>query len=57
MEEHKADIVFGCESHLDNSFSSSEIFPSQYMVIRKDRCIGGEGVFFESSNCCGRTIL
>jgi len=41
MEEHKADIVFGCESHLDSSFSSSEIFPSQYVVIRKDLCIGG----------------
>ena len=45
MEENKANIVFGCESHLDSSFSSSEIFPSQYVVIRKDCCIGGGGVF------------
>ena len=45
MEEHQADIVIGCESHLDNSFSSQEIFPPQYVVIRKDRCIGGGGVF------------
>ena len=50
MEEHKADIVFGCESHLDSSFSSSEIFPSQYMFIRKDRCIGGGGVFLALKN-------
>ena len=45
MEEHQADIVTGCESHLDNSFSSQEIFPPQYVVIRKDCCIGGGGVF------------
>ena len=45
MEEHQADIVVGCESHLDNSFSNYEIFPSQYIVVRKDRCIGGGGVF------------
>ena len=45
MEEHQADIVIGCESHLDNSFSSQEIFPPQYVVMRKDRCIGGGGVF------------
>ena len=50
MEEHKADIVFGCESHLDSSFSNSEIFPSQYVVIRKDRCIGGGGVFLALKN-------
>ena len=49
MEKHKADIVFGCESHLDGSFLSSEIFPSQYMVIRKDRYIGG-GVFLALKN-------
>ena len=45
IEEYQADIVIGCESHLDDSFSSREIFPSQYAVMRKDRCIGGGGVF------------
>ena len=50
MEEHKADIVFRCQSHLDSSFSSSEIFPSQYVVIRKDRCIGGGDVFLALKN-------
>ena len=47
MEKH---IVFGCESHLDSSFSSSEIFPSHYMVIRKDHCICGGGVFVALKN-------
>jgi len=45
MEEIQADIVVGCESHLDNSFSNFEIFPPQYIVVRKDRCIRGGGVF------------
>ena len=49
MEEHQADIVIGCESHLDNSFSSQEIFPPQY-VMRKDRCIGGGCVFLALKN-------
>ena len=39
------DIVLGCESHLDDSFYSSEILPKTYTVIRKDRCLGGGGVF------------
>ena len=43
-------IVIGCESHLDNSFSSQEIFPPQYVVMRKDHCIGGGGVFLALKN-------
>lgn len=35
------DIVLGCESHLDDSFYSSEILPKEYTIIRKDRCLGG----------------
>jgi len=38
------DIVCGCESHLNNSFHLSEIFPDSYNVFRKDRVEGG-GVF------------
>ena len=30
-----SDIVFGGESHIDQSFSSSEILPKNYKVIRK----------------------
>ena len=50
MEEHQADIVIGCESHLDNSFSNQEIFPPQYVVMGKDCCIGGGGVFLALKN-------
>ena len=50
MEEHQADIVIGCESHLDDSFSNQEIFPPQYDVIRKDSCISGGGVFLALKN-------
>ena len=50
IEEHQADIVIGCESYLDNSFSSQEIFPSQYVVVRKDCCVGCGGVFLALRN-------
>ena len=43
--EHSPDIIIGCESHLDNSIESSEVFPSEFIVIRKDRSLGGGGVF------------
>ena len=35
----------GCESHLDGSYDSTEIFPIEFTVIRKDRVSGGGGVF------------
>ena len=45
LSNHDIDIVFGCESHIDQSFSSSEILPKNYKIIRKDRSLGGGGVF------------
>lgn len=45
LEEHKPDIIVGCESHLDDSYLSSEIFPAGFNVYRKDRIAGGGGVF------------
>ena len=39
------DIIVGCESHLDNSYTSSEIFPAGFNIYRKDRTAGGGGVF------------
>jgi len=50
IEEHNIGIVFGCESHIDQSFSSSEVFPSNFTTYRKDRSIGGGGVFLCVSN-------
>ena len=44
--EQKPDVVLGCESHLDSSYNSSEIFPVGFTVIRKERVDGrGGGVF------------
>ena len=45
IEEHKPDIICGCESHLDSSYFTAETFPSNYMVPRKDRTEGAGGVF------------
>ena len=35
----------GYESHFDDSYLSSKIFPASFSVYRKDRIAGGEGVF------------
>ena len=44
IHEHEPDIIVGCESHLDNSYLSSEIFPAGFNIYRKDRTAGG-GVY------------
>ena len=43
--EHSPDVIVGCESHLDSTYMSSEVFPSGYAVIRKDCSLGRGGVF------------
>ena len=45
MSEHNPDVICGTESHLDQSFYTSEIFPTTYNVFRKDRTLGGGEVF------------
>ena len=45
LQEHEPDIIVGCESHLDSSYLSSEIFPASFNICRKDRSAGGGGVF------------
>ena len=45
IDELDPDIICGCESHLSQSYHSSEIFPDSYMVLRKDRIEGAGGVF------------
>ena len=42
INEHNPD---GCESHLDQSYHTPEIFPHTYNVYRKDHTEGGGGVF------------
>ena len=43
IEEHQADIVVGCESHLDDTYLTQEKFLFGYRVIRKDHNSGGGG--------------
>jgi len=50
LNEHKADIVMGSESHLDETINSSEILPPTYNIFRKDRTLGGGGVFIGIKN-------
>ena len=50
ITEHQPDLILGCESHLDNSFVSSEVFPDGFSISRKDRSIGGGGVFVAVSS-------
>ena len=45
VQEHQPDIIIGCESQIDQSYNSSEVFPKGYHVFHKDRCEGGGGVF------------
>ena len=44
--KQKPDIILGCESHLDSSYNSSEVFPTGFTVIRKERVGGGGGGVF-----------
>jgi len=45
IAEHNPDIIDSFRSHLDDSYSSAEIFPSNYIVLRKDWLEGTGGVF------------
>ena len=45
LSEHNIDIVLGCESHIDQSYFSSELLPPEYTILRKDSSLGGGGVF------------
>lgn len=45
ITQHAPDIICGTESHLDMYYSSSEVFPDMFDIVRKDRVEGGGGVF------------
>ena len=49
VDEHKPHIIMGCETHLGETYASSEVFPPGHSIIRKDRCNGGGGVFLAIS--------
>ena len=42
LDEHQPDIVCGTESHLENSITTSQVFPKGFDIFRKDRSLGGE---------------
>ena len=50
-------VIVGCESHLDDSFTSAETFPKGFQVYRKDRSIGGGGVFLAAKDTLAVTEL
>ena len=45
IDEYQPHVILGQESKLGAEHANSEIFPSNYTVRRKDRSIGGGGVF------------
>jgi len=41
IEETHANVIIGCESHIDDSFISTEVFPPNFTTFCKDQKIGG----------------
>ena len=51
IDEHKPDVICGCESKLSADLVNAEIFPTQhYSVHRKDKAKGEGGVFVAISH-------
>ena len=42
LHEHQPEIICGTESHLENSITTSEVFPKGSDIFRKGRSLGGE---------------
>ena len=49
-EEHNPNVTSGCESYLDKSYHTYNLFPNASNAIRKDRLVGGRGVFSSLKN-------
>ena len=45
-EATQADVIIGCESWLDGSIQSNEVFPAGYTAYRRDRSSGNHGGVF-----------
>ena len=45
VEQHRPDIIMGCESKIDVSMPTYSLFSDNYTVYRRDRNIYGGGVF------------
>lgn len=48
INEHQPDIVFGNESWLTPDINSSEVFPENYTIFRKDRSNNRGGGGFQA---------
>lgn len=60
LEQEAIDVVIGTESKLCDEVHSSEVFPPNYRIFRKDRVSGAGGVFIavkENIPCHERTDL
>ena len=44
LENYHPDIIIGTETHLNSSINSSELFPPDFSVYRKDRTPGPSGI-------------
>ena len=53
VDEHKLNIIIGSESWISPAVYSSELFPANYIVFRKDREDGYGGVFI----LCSRRLF
>ena len=50
VDEHKPDLIIGCETHLDETYTNREkCFHKAILLLGKDRCYGGGGVFLAVS--------
>ena len=45
INEHNVNIVIGCGSQINESFATSEVFPSNFAVFCRDRSLEGGGAF------------
>ena len=50
VDQHSPDVILGCESKLDSTLATYELFPSNYSVCRKDRSKIGGGVFIATKD-------
>ncbi len=49
MYTYNPDVIIGTESKLDATIPTSEVFPQGFHIARKDRKLGGGGVFVAAS--------
>ena len=45
IDSLRPDVIFGTETHIDDSISHTEALPGPYLLYRKDRDREGGGVF------------